>query len=394
VQHRDALHALSSSLYPGRRRSEGGAGLPWQLLTNSWFSWLVGRDPITMSPMVQLNASEDSSFPMLGLFLLPSLPFVWRGLTEPGTQFRRVLLALCAVLGVFAAHVYIGLPPFIAKITLLDRVPTRRALLGIGLASMLVLLTVAVTQRQAHLTIRRRLVAAGAFVVVTGLYVASFGRWARVVGAPVSLWIIGVTCLAATVITASFYFWPRLSVALMVVVGMMIAAWINPLYSGLQPLRGSETANALRQIAASTSASPDARWLSTSGNLQPVLTANGFRSVSGVSLYPDASAWRILDPEAEHIAIWSRYANMRWRFESDLAEPRLTSPSADVVEVAINPCDPRLVQLGVRYIADVSTVRAKCWVPIGEVVSPAGERVRVSEISVEALQAATSDTAR
>jgi hypothetical protein len=353
----DAIRAVNGTAYPGTRRIEGGDGSVLHLVTG-WFGWNYLRDGARLGPVFLGNQSEASSFVTLGVFLVPALPFVWSPVFGRGRRFRAATIGLVVALGVLLAHAYVGLPSWLTRITLLDRVQTNRALVGIGMASILLLVVVGASLQEADRLPRRRLAAGAVLVVLTVGYVVTLGQHLRDLGAPLGIKSVAGAVLVAAVVAGLFFWRPLASLVVLAAFGLFVSVPVNPLYRGLDPLHQQPLVDDL----AAASAEGDGDWLATNGDVTTVLVANGYDPLSGVNLYPDAEAWRILDPDGAAEEAWNRYAHTVWAFMPGLDAPQVTLLQADVVSVILDPCGPELDELGVGHVATDQPVEAGCLV--------------------------------
>ena len=375
LEHRAAYEAMAATVYPGDRRVSGGDGMPWQYFVNSWFSWLPAVRSSEMVPFVVRNASEDSSFPMVGLFLIPFLPFLWGRIAAVGSRFRGAIMGLLGLLGLFGLHIFLRLPMILGRVTLLDRVTTKRLILGVGLASLLLFVVVGVAIARASISGRRRLMVGAGYTALTILYVLSLARDLRIAGAPLRLLEVIAVVMVAGAVAATFLWRPLVSVVLLAGFGIITAFPVNPLYRGLAPLRDPELAAQLRNAAAGNT---DAGWIAISPDMQDFITANGFADRSGVDLYPDAEAWSVLDPDRQYEEAWNRYAHVRWEFDPAVPDPSIALTYVDAITVRISPCDPALEALNIRYVVSPEPIAGSCFDSVATVRSPKGQQQIIS----------------
>ncbi|MBS1838045.1 MAG: hypothetical protein JST64_10165, partial [Actinobacteria bacterium] len=130
----DTLSAIMNTTYPGDRRVDGGGASP-AYLASAWFGFKYVQDPTAMRGRVLPNESEASSFLLLGVFLLPALPLLWGRITSSSARLRGALIGALVGTALIAVHMYVSLPGLVARITLLDRVPPQRAVIGLGLGA-------------------------------------------------------------------------------------------------------------------------------------------------------------------------------------------------------------------------------------------------------------------
>jgi len=163
----------------------------------------------------------------------------------------------------------------------------------------------------------------------------------------------------------------------LVLFGLMVSLPVTPLVHGVSQVTDSELASEVRRLVAE--GGPESTWVSESVTASGVLTAAGAANLSGINLYPNASAWQILDPSRSSESIWNRYAHTRWVFDGAVLEPRLSLVQNDVIAVRISPCAPELDRLNVRWIVTTRAIEGACLRPMPSVRGPEGTPIRLYE---------------
>ncbi len=350
----DTLSAIMNTAYPGERRIDGG-GANTGLLASSWFGLEFVQEPDAMRARVLANESEGSSFLLLGAFLLPALPILWSRIAGPGRRLRGALIGTLVGFGLIAAHMFLSLPAFVAKVTLLDRVPADRAVIGLGLASLLVVVLVGSSMQEhlGELTTTRRLAA----VAVSGLfatgYVLALGSRLMAADAPVGKKAILAAMLAVAAVVGLYFWRPLVGGAALALAGIVVSLSVNPLTVGLDTLTEAPLTVAIERIAADDGSG--SRWLNTMEMSNPAVAAAGVDDLSAVNLYPDHDAWELLDADGSEEEIWNRYSHTRWTLDPSAAGPVVALLGNDVVSVTVDPCDPVLDELDVGHV--ISSVR-------------------------------------
>lgn len=369
VTRREALRAISNSLYPGDRRVSGGGG-GWGLLVDGWFGWSFISDDEGMRPVLG-NESEASSFLLLGLFALAAVPFLWRDLTRRFREIRGVLVALTAITAVVAIHIFIGWGKVLSTVTLLDRVTAQRAMLGLGVASTLLLVLLAFLVSRSTISRDRQVLATIAVLIVGGAGIIAFGAVESAKGVPIDVGST-IAALLMFVIPAAMLFWrPLVALAVLALVGVSLSVPANPLVKGLHPLTRSVFIDDVGDI---TVTDTSGGWLTNDEGVASLLTAAGVDSVSMTNLYPNESAWRILDPSGANAYVWNRYEHVYWVFDDSVVDPVFTLIRDEfVAEVRIAPCDARLTELGVRHIVSWMPLSSRCLVLDRESMQPNGK---------------------
>lgn len=367
LTHSDAISAISHTSYPGERRVAGGDG---QLahLTSAVYSWANVEHEDALGTAVFPNASEASSFLPLGVAAILGLPFVWRRLKI--SRLERSVLSGCMIsFGILLLHMYVGLPAVAARLTLLDRVPTKRAIIGIGVASTVIVVLLGRTLARSRLTRRQTAVPSIVSSLVLATAVILTGLRLRSGGAELSIGAILVTAMFTGGLVVLYFWRPRAAVLVTIAFGVVAAVLVNPLQRGLGPLESSPLTELVKQTAES---STDAQgvWLGEAPYSSAHLTAAGVPTISAVNLYPESDDWTVLDPSGASREVWNRYANTVWLLDTGADHPTFDLLGDDSVAVTTNPCGPELARLGVQFIVTAAPMDAPCFAPAGESVGP------------------------
>lgn len=364
-----AMNAISQTVYPGARVVSGGE-LPWVQLFSSWFGLNDITNGTNLRGVIFPNESEGSSFLLLGVVLLIALPLVWRFIAPLGDRLRGVIIATTVAMSLFLTQMFVGLPSIVAKLTFLSIVPERRALIGLGFTSMVLVVTVGVSlERFTVPTLARRL-AGIVLVAASAAGVIGLAQDFRAADAPVGNKMIAVAVLVA-VGTAALYFWrPLVSVVFLATFGLLVALPVNPLINGLSQVRDSAVVSTARTIAAEPGET--GAWVGETYRIASLLTSAGVRNLSGVNLYPNVPAWELIDPDHEYENVWNRYSQAVWSFDVSSKAPVVRLMQADMIEVIVNPCDPVLDKFNVRHLVIPRRMQASCLSAPSEVVGPEG----------------------
>jgi hypothetical protein len=287
-----------------------------------------------------------------------------------GERLRGVIIATTVAMSLFLTHMFVGLPSIVAKLIFLSIVPERRALIGLGFASMVLVVAVGASlERSTVPTLARRL-AGVVLVAASAAGVMGLAQDFRAVDAPVGNRMIAVALLAA-VSTAALYFWrPLVSVVLLAAFGLLVALPVNPLINGLSQTRDSAVVSTARTIA--TEPGETGAWVGETYVIASLLTTAGVQNLSGVNLYPNVPAWEVIDPEHEYENVWNRYAQAVWVFDVSSKAPVVRLVQADMIEVSVNPCDPVLDKFNVRHLVTPRRMQGSCLSAPSEVVGPEG----------------------
>lgn len=365
LTHSEAFTALSQTVYPGGRRAEGGS-LEWQYLASGWFSWVIYRQPEELRAFIG-NESEFSSFLMTGLFLLPALPLIWPAIADLGRRARLPLIGIMAATALISIHMFVGLPAVIARLTALDRVPPARAVVGLGMASVLLMVVVGESLARAHLRQWRRVVGSLIVSVFSAGYIVSMGDRLQDAGAPVGTRSILISASAAALVAICFFWRPLIATAGLVLFGLALSAPVNPLANGLEVLQSDRV---VAQLRTASESNPEGLWVTEFVDLSTVLTANGFNDVSSINFYPNFSGWETLDPSGRYEEIWNRYSHTNWTFDLAAGSPVISLIGQDTIGIRLDPCGSEASALGISYFVAGRLLAAPCLELATKVTTP------------------------
>jgi hypothetical protein len=362
--HRGAIDALSNTVYPGQRRSGGGNG-SFAALLGAPFDLVESTRSAAQVPVNGLNQSEAAA----GLFTLLAIAvaIVVDRATSAWKPWRSriVLLTLLGVGGIFVVWYLLPVPSGIGRLLLLDRVRSDRMLLPLAVAGALALgVLVEIRRRRDAPSSAIGLVAGTAAFAVPTLWA---GLTLEVAGHTASRWQV---LLLAAISTVGVALALSGRVAGLWVLAALFAAGaltVNPLQQGLAPLVDSPAARLGRQLAARRDTGTVLQLFAQShGYIGSAagLAASGVPLLSGVNNYPDATAWRVLDPDGSSRRAWNRYSIPVWTPGPPGSAPRFeVHPPADLT-MTIDPCDPRLGRLAVRTIVSDQPLTRSCLTEI------------------------------
>lgn len=361
VAHRDALDALRSSLYPGMRRNGGGTedpatlfGAPFDLIQSTRSAAEVLINGINQS---EASAGLFTIFAVAAALVVSRTRAFWKP-----WRSRVVLLAVLGASAVLLAWYFFPVPEAIGRVLLLDRVPPFRLLVTFMVASALALGLFFDEQRRSATRLTSVALAAGtlAFAVPT----VWAGVRLEIDGQKPPLWQVLLFAAASTIGIALALRGLRVGLLLLVALLAAGAVVVNPLQHGLAPLVESGSARLGRDLRnrSGTGTVLDF-WTGPRGDTARVgLTASGVKLVSGVNLYPNEAAWRVLDPSGSARRVWNRYNNAVWNAAPTGAQPSFHLYDQYTIRVDIDPCDPRLQKLSVRTVVTILPLTAPCLV--------------------------------
>jgi hypothetical protein len=339
------LRVMAATVYPGHRVSYGG-----DYLFGLMFKGMYNLSTIYNTPPSLRNQSEAASF----FYLFPA---AIAGMLISRRFARKIGVVGWILTGyIFAMTIFLlaGVPQTIARLTLLTCVPTYRADLSIGLASIvlcLIAIAAARTLRKESETGWQRLapwVGSGMvvlFFIIHSLFLmkltgpfpepsealfvsltAGFASYALLTG-----WTKGFTAIVATAVVAT-------------------SAFFNPLATSLDHLYNSELAREIKWI---DDQSGDQRplWICY-GGIHPgmLVTVLGCRSLSGVQWPPQLAMWQALDRDGHNETVYNRYAEVSLEYTPQKKKVSFANHQEGALTVWVSPLNPVLRSMGARYV--------------------------------------------
>ncbi len=353
VTHLDTVRTVTSTVYPGQRlRSTGRATyFPWTPMYAGVFASALHGNVTGFAG----NASEGSSFIFFGFYLVATAGWLvwsrWRRLREMDWAIVGVLASLALLL----AYTYVPGWDALAHLLLLDRVEMPRIVIGYGVVSI-ILLALVVGRLREHPGRIPWWTTVVTVLLVLGNHLAV---WARVrTAAPAVLvnalaWPLMIVLL---VVAMALFSRGRATVpaALVGVVALVVAGWVNPLYQGVLDLRKTDVGRAIERI----DAQEPGGWVSVGGPAaMAVLRETAVEAYSGVQGWPTAAMWQALDPTRSAVDTWDRYAHVNWT--ADLSAPQFTLVRLDVVQVRLDSCS-QFAQTNLKHVLAEAPVNQRC----------------------------------
>ena len=355
---KETYSMMLNTVYPGRRFSTGG-DLKNGKVFAEFFAWFMtdvrpGNQPGV--PTYWMNICEASGFIMF-------FPIVFYGMGYYYYKIRKtdpvlISLSIFVILGLL--YVLLGFPAFLSKITLFSMSPAFRVLPIVGVGNCILLICYLASNRTILKNEKFSWIEFGAIAVVTFIFM-------RIIGSQVNkatenffsstqITIASITIVVAYLMTryknlryVNFALYALL-------LGMVIPNLnVNPVTKGLAPILENPLVTDSKELYQKD---PRGRWaLFGNTRLTHLLKANGFNLFNSVKLVPPLRDMKVLDPTGKFDSTYNRYA---WiTMNSKQIAQYLNSNWRDTVffqqtfqdgyTVFIDPCSPKLKQLGVRY---------------------------------------------
>lgn len=337
------ISLLQNSAYPGQRVSLGG-NFSVAHLFSGYFSPFLSNDSF---PRILGNVCEASNF-------LLFFPVAWLVLAAKYRRSGRINpldFALSLYIVFILLWIIVGYPSWLAISSGLSMSPSKRTVLGVGLASILLMMSVSsMTVENARGAINRAKVRSAIPLLVALL--AGF--------ALISLFLANafpdfVTWWRIAILVPTLAFWSLAFIQgrrywLVALTGLLVlnGLFVNPIARGIAPLHDAR----LESVLSKDEELNGTKWLAFSNFLVPqYLKAHGATVWNGTRFISDPVEMRVLDPDERYREIWYRYAHFIVEAAPSGSSAKFELKQTDVVLLKVDICSDAIHALGVNRFA-------------------------------------------
>jgi len=343
---------MLNTVYPGRRFSTGGS-----LRNGKIFAEFFGMFMNDLhNPEYWQNICEASGFIMFFPVVFYAMGYYYfkTKKTDP------LLISLSIFLLIGLVYVLIGFPAFLSKITLFSMSPDFRALPIVGVGNCFLLICYISSNK---MEIRKEKISwlelgclAGGTFIFMMIVSSRINKATQNFFTSSQISIATILIVIAYLLTRYKNFRFAKTALLILLIGMVIPnVTVNPVTNGLAPIFENPLVIDSKEIHAKD---PSARWaLFGNSRLTHLLKANGIDMFNSVKLVPPMSDMKVLDPAKKNDSIYNRYAWITMNskqvsqfFDVNWNDTVMFRQSyQDGYTIFIDPCSPKLKQLGVKY---------------------------------------------
>jgi len=336
------LAEIRESIYPGRILSAGG-GFPWFRFLAPFLEFSMTQ---THYPVPLGNACEASGFLFVApLLFLGLVSDVWRSRVDP------ILLSVVVFITGTIWFMLVGVPQWIAQNSGWSYVVSHRAILAVGVASIIGLVR--------HLSLAslpswksgRTYLFAGTVATMAFFFCLYLAN--RRLGDFASL----PELMAAAIFfgTVGFFVLRRIALVsciLLIVPCFCSTALVNPVSRGVPALNRGSVVNWLLKVHKND---PVARWIVTgplsnrSCCLAQLVKATGADVFGGTRCTPDYELVNVLDPEKHYVTVYNRFARSCF-FASTETDPAFELLHPNDYEIKLPFRADIFECLGVKYV--------------------------------------------
>lgn len=348
---------LANTAYPGKRFSMGGDLVSGKLFSDFYVMFLSE----SKYPSAWFNVSESSNFIMFFpiIFYVIIYDFIkWKKI-----DWMQLLISLYIL--ILLVWMFLGFNEFLSKATLLSMSPPQRTLPIVGVANI-ILLIVYLSKKQIKEKINNiELV----LVLISTILFFKIITW-DISKATSRYFTSGQTLLVCIIFTVIYilirykdFKYSLLGISILLLYVNFNNLKVNPLTIGLSALTDNPIVKSTSSIA---KLDPEARWVVFGNHMMTnLLRVNGIKSLNGVKNVPILADMEILDPSKKDSFIYNRLAHINVSSFIDYKDSVIfklnTSATPgnenkddgveDNFSIFMDPCSPRLKQLGIKYIA-------------------------------------------
>ncbi|MBA1288769.1 DUF7657 domain-containing protein [Pseudomonas japonica] len=318
---RDAIQAMTATIYPGSRFSTGGG--------MSLASYMQGYSNIYTIYKENLVGSNQSEISAYLYMTLPLLALVY-WMRKSGLK-EALITSLSVYLLLFLYFEFVGIPAWLAKYTLFSNVTSQRGFLAVELIEVL-LISLVSSARRNHSKIVGEWGALGVAAIWTFLIFYSMRHS--------TYYDMNLRVLVLPICAAAFFGAYWLVIGDTKKFACLFLVWSVSIYLPFNPLVRIPDHLTLADDVKNLLPSPDSRVLVVDGGsaVPMYFAALGLNVVNGVFYYPPKKLWEQLDPTNEYSGIHNRYQHLY--FNSRLSQQQsvvFSTPHPDLILVDINP---------------------------------------------------------
>ena len=345
---RDYTASIMGTVYPGERFETGGYAL------DKAYAFVQTLQFPFEDVKVGSNNSEASTF--FSLFPLPMLiggyvliRQVIAKISDKSESIDLLNLLLLIPTAFLTVYCTVGIPDWLARITLMSYSPAARAVDWLAFANLLLLL------RHASGLNKYRLSAPIAAALVGMSVVNSLIRAQRMCPDYLNeTYVLLATALAFAFGLACFAkLKPRVRKATFATVAaifILIGVAVSPVNSGIGALTEKPAAQKIQEIS---QAEPEAKWIGY-GNIivGQYAVANGAPCITSTNYTPNMELWQKLDPEGKYNEVYNRYSHITLEFTE--GETEFVLLTADHMNLKLSYGD--IEKTGCKYIFALSPI--------------------------------------
>lgn len=335
---REYAEAITNTVYPGKRVDYGG------------FSIIKLSNYITaiLYPYLHYdNPSEKGMF--ITLFPLPLFMALYFWIK--GNRNNWLLNGLMMLSGFLICYTTVGLPPALAKITLMTYSTDRRAVDILGYIQVVLFVTVlsnfSINSRMSkRYAVLFAVIMSGISVFFAEREMPGYMRGGYKIIIFELIALIFYCFIANTY--EKIYRFGLISVLLL---ALITSVFVRPIVKGFDAIYAKPVAKEIRQIV---SKDKDAKWIACSNVIVPYMSpqfalACGAPVINSINVYPNMDLWEKLDPDKIYENVYNRYAHFAVNFADEATSVEEIYPD----EICLNISYKDIQKTEARYVFSI-----------------------------------------
>lgn len=337
VVSKDDLYLLMNTVYPGQRISVGGDQSIYDLFTNLYSMFLPYKDSNVT------NNCETSTYIHFAPFFMVLYPKFYKAQGKEDGFGRGISNVLFIALTIEAAFMCIGIPEWLAKITLLKYVNRMEMVFG-WTGTIFSCYGFYVLWRYPSILKKWEKIVYPIVYSITFLFFVddTIREYLPVVCLMIELALFSVVLLFAVS--------GRRRLLCYLVAGMMFfcGGTVNPVSRGIGAITNHPIYSLINDIS---NREPEARWivLDSSFSVSNYIMACGAKTLDATQFLPDIDKWEIIDADDQFEFETNRYSNQQAILTEEKNSIELLTP--DCMLMKLNP--ETLKNLGVSYMVSM-----------------------------------------
>ena len=342
----ETIERFTATVYPGQRLTETGGGDLHEALSLFGAPMTEGLGASNGLPL-GANASEASTFFLVGLFLLVPLGWIAVARFRLDRRVDWLVVAVMAAAAVMLVFIFVPGWDAVAHALLLDRTTEGRMRIGLGVLSIVIIGVLVNRLDGRRIAVLPVALATAASVGSVAIVAVVLQRRGDVLLTGNWEWLL----ISALMVAATFTFarnWPLGASALLLIAAVIGSAGVNPLYQGVYNLNDRPEMSAMKQMEAEEPGT----WVGVGDTFIPnaLLIQSGMQSYNGFQGAPSPEMWAELDPDGRFEQNWNRLANVSW--VAGDGEPTPTNPAPDQIQMNFDSCSDFAQEFVTHVVSD------------------------------------------
>lgn len=397
---KDEISLMANASYPGKRDVVIGGGLNFFEIFSGPYNFNL-QNPQNAAHNIA-SQSENANFilffPLILIYLLFSHSSLFFNVRQTiykifnlnysykiSKKNSSIILLFSFISGLFLLNWIAGfdLPRFLSKITLLNMVPVRRGIIGLGVVNSFVIfyylyiynntvlhkLTPANNNTNKYTKFFLKIYNSGffyplIFALINAAVTFEIGlRYLKMMPGYLNGWntVIIVTIIIFMASLALLKKWEKTFLLIILPFLFFSVYKINPIYYGLKNVLNNTAFEQLyKTINDANVSGKRVAMFSESVLAANSMAAKGVPVLNSTFIYPHFEFYNQLDPNKTYYEIYNRYHHLTI-FDADinLDEYTLSNTSVDRVTLTINPCNP-IMKKNIIYAVFINPVQYSC----------------------------------